>query len=116
MSGQTEGHDDGALSGAGAVPGGRRPLTEVRRPLAARGAASPAGARHVTTNPRQKERTTVMFKSLSSSILALAVGIVALAWPGVTVLALVVVFAVYAFIGAGFQAAQAFSSRTAGPV
>jgi len=62
-----------------------------------------------------------MFKSLSSSliargILALAVGIVALAWPGVTVLALVIVFAVYAFIAAGFQAAQAFSSRTAGPV
>jgi len=44
------------------------------------------------------------------------VGIIALAWPGVTVLALVIVFAVYAFIAAGLQAARAFSSRTAGPV
>ena len=62
-----------------------------------------------------------MLKSLSTSlivrgILALAVGIMALAWPGVTVLALVILFAVYAFIGAGLQAMRAFSSRTAGPV
>ncbi len=62
-----------------------------------------------------------MLKSLSTSLilrglLAVAIGVVALAWPGVTVLALVVVFAVYAFIGAGLQAMQAFSSRTAGPV
>jgi uncharacterized membrane protein HdeD (DUF308 family) len=62
-----------------------------------------------------------MLKSLSSSlivrgILALAVGVMALAWPGVTVLALVILFAVYAFIGAGLQAMRAFSSRTAGPV
>jgi uncharacterized membrane protein HdeD (DUF308 family) len=62
-----------------------------------------------------------MLKSLSTSlimrgILALAVGIMALAWPGVTVLALVVLFAVYAFIAAGLQAMRAFSSRTAGPV
>jgi uncharacterized membrane protein HdeD (DUF308 family) len=61
-----------------------------------------------------------MLKSLSTSlivrgILALAVGIMALAWPGVTVLALVIVFAVYAFIAAGLQAMRAFSSRTAGP-
>jgi uncharacterized membrane protein HdeD (DUF308 family) len=40
----------------------------------------------------------------------------ALAWPGVTVLALVILFAVYAFIAAGLQAVRAFSSRTAGPV
>jgi len=62
-----------------------------------------------------------MFKSLSTSlivrgILALAVGVIALAWPSVTVLALVIMFAVYAFIAAGLQAARAFSSRTAGPV
>jgi uncharacterized membrane protein HdeD (DUF308 family) len=62
-----------------------------------------------------------MFKSLSTSliwrgILAVAVGIIALAWPQVTVLALVIVFAVYAFIAAGLQAMQAFSSRKAGPV
>jgi len=62
-----------------------------------------------------------MFKSLSTSlitrgILAVVVGVIALAWPSVTVLALVIVFAVYAFIAAGLQAARAFSSRTAGPV
>jgi uncharacterized membrane protein HdeD (DUF308 family) len=62
-----------------------------------------------------------MLKSLSTSlivrgILALAVGIIALAWPQVTVLALVILFAVYAFIAAGLQAMQAFSSRKAGPV
>ena len=62
-----------------------------------------------------------MFKSLSTSliargVLALAVGIIALAWPSVTVLALVILFAVYAFIGAGLEAMRAFSSRTAGPV
>jgi len=62
-----------------------------------------------------------MFKSLSTSliargILALAVGVIALAWPSVTVLALVILFAVYAFISAGLQAARAFSSAKAGPV
>src|ERR1700761_4519397 len=62
-----------------------------------------------------------MLKSLSTSlimrgVLALAVGVIALAWPQVTVLALVILFAVYAFIAAGLQAMRAFSSRTAGPV
>ncbi len=44
------------------------------------------------------------------------IGIIALAWPSVTVLALVIVFAIYAFIAAGLQAARAFSSAKAGPV
>ncbi len=62
-----------------------------------------------------------MFKSTSTSlillgILAVIVGIIAIAWPGVTVLALVILFAVYAFLDAGLQAVQGFSSRTAGPV
>jgi uncharacterized membrane protein HdeD (DUF308 family) len=62
-----------------------------------------------------------MFKSTSTSlillgVLAIIVGIIALAWPGVTVYALVILFAVYAFIAAGLQAARAFSSRSAGPV
>ena len=62
-----------------------------------------------------------MLKSLSTSlivrgVLAVAVGIMALAWPQVTVFALVVLFAVYAFIGAGLQAMRAFSSPKAGPV
>jgi uncharacterized membrane protein HdeD (DUF308 family) len=63
----------------------------------------------------------VMFKSTSTSlillgVLAIIVGIIALAWPGATVLALVILFAVDAFIGAGLQLARAFSGRTAGPV
>jgi uncharacterized membrane protein HdeD (DUF308 family) len=62
-----------------------------------------------------------MFKSLSTSlivrgVLAVAVGIIALAWPQVTVLALVILFAVYAFIAAGLEAMRAFSSPKAGPV
>jgi uncharacterized membrane protein HdeD (DUF308 family) len=44
------------------------------------------------------------------------VGIIALAWPGITVLALVIMFAVYAFIAAGLEAMRAFSSDWAGPV
>ena len=60
-----------------------------------------------------------MFKSLSTSliargILAVIIGVIALAWPSVTVLALVILFAIYAFIAAGLQAARAFSSRNAG--
>ena len=62
-----------------------------------------------------------MFRSMSTSFilrgaLAIIVGIVAIAWPGVTVLALVILFAVYALIDAGLQAMRAFSSATAGPV
>ncbi len=62
-----------------------------------------------------------MFKSTSTSlillgVLAIIVGIIAIAWPGVTILALVILFAIYAFTDAGLQAARAFSSGTAGPV
>ena len=62
-----------------------------------------------------------MFKSTSTSlillgILAVIVGIIAIAWPGVTILALVILFAIYAFMAAGLQGARAFSSRNAGPV
>jgi uncharacterized membrane protein HdeD (DUF308 family) len=49
-------------------------------------------------------------------VLAIVVGIIAIAWPKVTIYALVILFAVYAFIAAGLQAMRAFSSRTAGPV
>ena len=71
--------------------------------------------------PGSEEKGTVMLKSLSTSlivrgVLALAVGITALAWPGITVLALVILFAVYAFIASGLQAMRAFSSAKAGPV
>jgi uncharacterized membrane protein HdeD (DUF308 family) len=69
-----------------------------------------------------------MFRSASSSlkssstsliligVLAIIAGVIALAWPGVTVLALVYLFAIYAFIDAGLQAMRAFGSGTAGPV
>jgi uncharacterized membrane protein HdeD (DUF308 family) len=59
-----------------------------------------------------------MLKSLSTylivrGVLALIVGIVAVAWPGVTVYALVVLFAVYAFMDAVVQAVRAFSGLRA---
>ena len=62
-----------------------------------------------------------MHESLSTSfiargLLALVIGGLALAWPGVTVLALVVVFAVFALVSASMQALQASSSRRAGSV
>ena len=62
-----------------------------------------------------------MFKSTSTSlillgVLAVAVGIIAIAWPNVTILALVILFAIYAFMSAGLQAARAFASKSAGPV
>jgi uncharacterized membrane protein HdeD (DUF308 family) len=62
-----------------------------------------------------------MLKSSSThliliGILAVIVGVIAIAWPGVTILALVILFAVYAFMDAGLQTARAFSSGSAGPV
>ena len=62
-----------------------------------------------------------MVKSLGNSlilrgILAIVVGILALAWPNITVYALVVLFAVYAFMAGGLEAMVAFSSDRAGPV
>ena len=62
-----------------------------------------------------------MFKSISNSlilrgVLALIIGIIALAWPGVTILALVILFAIYAFTDAALEGMRAFSSGKAGPV
>ena len=62
-----------------------------------------------------------MLKSTSTSlillgVLAIVVGVIALAWPQVTILALIILFAVYAFIDAGLQTIRAFSSSAAGPV
>ena len=64
-----------------------------------------------------------MLKSTSTStsmivvgVLAIIAGIVALAWPGVTVLVLVILFAVYAFSAAITQGSRAFSSDGFGPV
>ena len=49
-------------------------------------------------------------------VLALVLGVLALAWPGVTVLVLVVMFAVYAFADAGLQSWRAIASAKAGSV
>ena len=62
-----------------------------------------------------------MFKSLSSALLgrgllAVAIGVVSVAWPGVTVGALVIIFAVSAFVAAIADGTRAFSSDRAGPV
>ena len=62
-----------------------------------------------------------MLKNVSTSlivrgVLALIVGVIAIAWPSVTILALVILFAVYAFLDAGLELARAFSSGRAGPV
>lgn len=62
-----------------------------------------------------------MFSSLSSSLLwrgllAVAVGVVSVTWPNITIGAFVILFAIYAFSAAGGDAVRAFSSDHAGPV
>jgi uncharacterized membrane protein HdeD (DUF308 family) len=62
-----------------------------------------------------------MFKSISNSllwkgVLAIVIGLVSVAWPDITVGAFVVLFAVYAFMGAAADAVRAFTSTHAGPV
>jgi uncharacterized membrane protein HdeD (DUF308 family) len=49
-------------------------------------------------------------------ILAVAVGVIAVAWPNITIGAFVILFAVYAFLAAFLEAARAFRSAHAGPV
>src|SRR5258708_23757530 len=48
--------------------------------------------------------------------LAVVVGVMAFGWPGITILAVVILFAVSAFTDAGLEGVRAFSSGTAGPV
>jgi uncharacterized membrane protein HdeD (DUF308 family) len=49
-------------------------------------------------------------------LLAIVVGVVSVAWPHITVGAIVLLFAVYAFIAAITDGMRAFSSESAGPV
>jgi uncharacterized membrane protein HdeD (DUF308 family) len=49
-------------------------------------------------------------------LLAIVVGVIAVAWPGITVGAFVILFAVYAFLAAGMEAMRAFQSEAAGSV
>jgi uncharacterized membrane protein HdeD (DUF308 family) len=57
----------------------------------------------------------VIFPALAG-VLAVGIGVVSVAWPHITVGAFVIVFAIYAFVAAGSDAARAFSSDHAGPV
>jgi uncharacterized membrane protein HdeD (DUF308 family) len=62
-----------------------------------------------------------MLSSISKSLvwrgaLAVIIGVVSVAWPNVTVGALVILFAVYAFVAAAADATRAFAGRSAGPV
>jgi uncharacterized membrane protein HdeD (DUF308 family) len=62
-----------------------------------------------------------MFRSISTSllwrgILAIAIGVVSVAWPHITIGAFVILFAIYAFMVAIADAVRAFSSEHAGPV
>jgi uncharacterized membrane protein HdeD (DUF308 family) len=62
-----------------------------------------------------------MLSSVSTALLwrgllALAIGIVSVVWPNITVGAFVILFAIFAFVAAGGDAARAFSSDRAGPV
>ncbi|HXZ61886.1 MAG TPA: DUF308 domain-containing protein [Acidimicrobiales bacterium] len=49
-------------------------------------------------------------------IFAIAIGVIAIVWPGITVGAFVILFAVAAFASSIWQAVRAFSSGSAGPV
>src|SRR5260370_27332422 len=47
--------------------------------------------------------------------LAVVLGLIAVVWPGITLGAFVILFAVYALIAAGADTIRAFSSRRVGP-
>jgi uncharacterized membrane protein HdeD (DUF308 family) len=51
---------------------------------------------------------------LWSGVLSIGVGVIAIAWPGITIGAFVVLFAVYAFLLAGMEAVRVVSSRSTG--
>src|SRR5262245_29643569 len=53
---------------------------------------------------------------LLRGLLAVAIGVVSVAWPNITVGAAVILFAIYAFVAAVTDAVRAFSSDRAGSV
>jgi uncharacterized membrane protein HdeD (DUF308 family) len=59
---------------------------------------------------------TLTSSMLWRGVLSVAVGIVAVVWPDVTVAAFVILFAVSAFLTAAAEAARAFRAEAAGPV
>src|SRR5262245_17982717 len=101
------------------APGDRKPrprTQDKRKETRTRTKGTPVMSTSTST-----PRPTSVLRSSSTSlillgVLAIVVGIIAIAWPKVTIYALVILFAVYAFIDAGLQAMRAFSSRSAGPV
>jgi len=62
-----------------------------------------------------------MFSSMTNrlrwyGVFAIVIGVVSVAWPRITIGAFVILFAVFAFMGAAIEALHAFSSDRAGPV
>lgn len=53
---------------------------------------------------------------LSRGLLAVVLGIVSVAWPGITIGAIVILFAIYAFTAAGLETVRAFASDRAGAI
>ena len=89
-------------------------------PVVALGPYRPGGRADKREQWKAREEA-VVFKSLSTSlivrgILAFIIGILALAWPKITILALVILFAIFAFISAGLEFMKGFGSARAGPV
>jgi uncharacterized membrane protein HdeD (DUF308 family) len=75
----------------------------------------------VRTGREPEKGTRHVFKSWSDSIivpgiLAFIVGLIAIIWPGVTILALIILFAAYCFMDAIIEPTRAFSSDRAGHV
>jgi uncharacterized membrane protein HdeD (DUF308 family) len=61
---------------------------------------------------RMVSRSTLAWRG----VLAVVLGLIAVIWPGITLGAFVILFAVYALIAAGIDTVRAFSSRRVGPV
>ena len=61
---------------------------------------------------RMYSRSTVAWRGA----LAVVIGLIAVIWPGITLGAFVILFAVYALLAAGVDTVRAFSSKRVGPI
>jgi uncharacterized membrane protein HdeD (DUF308 family) len=61
---------------------------------------------------RLMSRSTLAWRG----VLAVVIGVIAVIWPGITLGAFVILFAVYALLAAGTDTVRAFSSKRVGPV
>jgi uncharacterized membrane protein HdeD (DUF308 family) len=73
-----------------------------------------------TIGATMTDRSSAM-RSLPASLLwrgalAIVVGVIAFAWPGITIGAFVILFGIYAFLAAVMEFGQAFGSERLGPV